>query len=47
MTAPPLAHAGHWISGLLYLAPVLIIVGALYWQSWRDKRRARRGDVPD
>ena len=34
-----LAHAGHWIAGLLYLAPVLIVVGALWYQSWKDKRR--------
>ncbi len=34
-----LAHAGHWFAGLLYLAPVLIVVGALGYQSWKDKRR--------
>jgi hypothetical protein len=33
-----LAHAGHWLAGLLYLAPVLIVVGALVYQSWKDKR---------
>jgi hypothetical protein len=33
-----LAHAGHWFAGLLYLAPVLIVVGALLYQSWKDKR---------
>jgi hypothetical protein len=33
-----LAHAGHWIAGLLYLAPVLIVVGALAYQSWKDRR---------
>jgi hypothetical protein len=33
-----LAHAGHWFAGLLYLAPVLIVVGALGYQSWKDKR---------
>jgi hypothetical protein len=32
------AHAGHWLANLLYLAPVLVIVGALTFQSWRDKR---------
>jgi 4-hydroxybenzoate polyprenyltransferase len=40
-----LAHAGHWIAGLLYLAPVLIVVGALLYQSWKDKRRG--DDEPD
>ena len=38
MIAPPLAHAGHWLASLLYLAPVLVVVGALVWQSWREKR---------
>ena len=33
-----LAHAGHWLAGLLYLAPVLIVVGALLYQSWKDRR---------
>jgi hypothetical protein len=32
------AHAGHWFAGLLYLAPVLIVVGALGWQSYKDRR---------
>jgi hypothetical protein len=39
MISPPLAHAGHWIASLLYVAPVAVIVGALLWQSRRDKRR--------
>jgi hypothetical protein len=39
MIAPPLAHAGHWLASLLYVLPVLLIVGALRWQSWRDTRR--------
>jgi hypothetical protein len=34
-----LAHAGHWLAGLLYLAPVVIVVGALGYQSWKDRRR--------
>jgi hypothetical protein len=25
-----LAHAGHWLSSVLYLAPVLILAGALF-----------------
>jgi hypothetical protein len=40
-----MAHAGHWLAGLLYLAPVLIVVGALVLQSWKDKRRG--GDDDD
>ena len=34
----PLAHAGHWAVGLLYLAPVLIVVGFLGVQWWKDRR---------
>ncbi|HWI75072.1 MAG TPA: hypothetical protein VNT55_24125 [Baekduia sp.] len=45
-----MAHAGHWLAGLLYLAPVLIVVGALVFQSWKDKRLGddeRESDTPD
>ena len=41
------AHAGHWFAGLLYLAPVLIVVGALLWQSHKDKRLSDDEDDPD
>ncbi len=41
------AHAGHWIAGLLYLAPVLIVVGALMYQSWKDKRLGEDDDERD
>ena len=34
----PIAHAGHWIASLLYVVPVAVIVGALLWQSRREKR---------
>jgi hypothetical protein len=48
-----LAHAGHWLAGLLYLAPVLIVVGALVLQSYKDRRLGpedgdeRPDDTPD
>jgi len=43
-----LAHAGHWLLSLLYLAPVLIVVVALAWQGRRDKRTGRSTeDEPD
>jgi len=35
---PPFAHAGHWIAQLLYLAPVLAMVGALIWSRIRGPR---------
>jgi hypothetical protein len=31
----PLAHAGHWAAQLLYLAPVLAMVGAILWAKLR------------
>jgi hypothetical protein len=42
-----LAHAGHWIAGLLYLAPVLIVVGALVLQNWKDRRAGDRSPDDD
>jgi hypothetical protein len=44
MSAPPLAHVGHWYHSLLYLAPVVIVVVFLWLQERRDRRR---GDVDD
>jgi hypothetical protein len=41
------AHAGHWLAGLMYLAPVLIVVGALGFQSWKDRRAGDAGREPD
>jgi len=41
------AHAGHWLAGLLYLAPVLIVVGALVFQSWKDRRLGEDEDGPE
>ena len=43
----PLAHAGHWLAELLYVAPVLVIVGWIGVRSLIDKRAERRGDPPD
>jgi hypothetical protein len=39
---PPLAHAGHWAAQLLYLAPVVAMVGAIVWAKIRG-----RGSVED
>jgi hypothetical protein len=38
------AHAGHWISGLLYLVPLLALVVAVGIGKLRDRRgRGRHG----
>jgi cytochrome c-type biogenesis protein CcmH/NrfF len=44
MIAPPFAHLGHWYQSLLYLAPVVIVVVALWVQ---ERRARRRGDGDD
>jgi hypothetical protein len=36
---PPIAHFGHWYVDLLYLAPLLVVLGALGLSSLRDRRR--------
>jgi hypothetical protein len=37
-----IAHAGHWIEGAIFAAPVLIVAGALGYSSMRERRRRRR-----
>jgi hypothetical protein len=49
MTQLLIAHAGHWAVNLLYVLPLVIAVGALATQSWRDKRQEKaaiRDDKP-
>jgi hypothetical protein len=40
MTVPP-AHVGHWLAELMYVAPVVIIVGWLSVRALMDRRRER------
>jgi hypothetical protein len=35
----PFAHAGHWITDLLTVVPVVIVIAVLVIHSWREKRR--------
>lgn len=35
-----LAHAGHWLTSLLYVVPIVVVLGALGFQVVREKRRA-------
>jgi cytochrome c-type biogenesis protein CcmH/NrfF len=37
----PLAHVGHWYHAILYLAPVLLVVVALWLSSLRERRAER------
>ena len=43
----PIAHFGHWYVTLLYMGPVIVLVAALSFQSWREKRRNRGKDSSD
>jgi hypothetical protein len=37
-----IAHAGHWAINLLYVAPLLVVVGVLGVQSLKSRRELRR-----
>jgi hypothetical protein len=41
----PIAHAGHWAVDLLYVAPLLVAVGVLGYQSMKDRRAVKAGEV--
>jgi hypothetical protein len=43
----PIAHFGHWYVSILYMGPVIVLVAALSFQSWRDKRRGGKDDASD
>ena len=49
---PLIAHVGHWLTDLLYVAPLAVALGFLFLQSRRDKNReesenaAPTADVP-
>ncbi len=38
----PLAHVGHWAVNLLYVAPLVVVVGVLGYQSLKDRRQLKR-----
>jgi hypothetical protein len=41
-----LAHAGHWLVNLAYIAPLIFLVGVILVGKVRD-RRAGSGDQPE
>ena len=45
---PLIAHAGHWITDLLYVLPLAVALGFLALQSMRDRRKddADGGQAP-
>jgi hypothetical protein len=48
MITLPIAHAGHWFEGALYLAPVVILVVVLFLQGRKedDEEVAPEGGDP-
>ena len=42
----PLAHAGHWIAELLYVVPVLAVVGWISIRAIIDRRRQAADEPP-
>jgi hypothetical protein len=47
ITTLPIAHAGHWFEGALYLAPVVILVIVLFVQGRKDDDEDITGDGGD
>lgn len=43
----PIAHAGHWAVNLLYIAPLVIAVSVLGYQSIKDRRQLKSGQAPE
>ena len=42
MSAPILAHAGHWLANVAYAAPVVVLLGWMATVRLRDARARRR-----
>jgi hypothetical protein len=40
IAAPLLGHAGHWLVSVLYVTPVVLVVGALAFFAIRDRGSA-------
>lgn len=42
----PVAHVGHWLANLLYLAPVIVLAAGIAYQRMAD-RKARKSAQDD
>lgn len=42
-----LAHTSHWLVNVLYMTPVIIVVGFVSIQALRDRRAQAQSDAPD
>jgi hypothetical protein len=43
----PLAHAGHWLESVLFLAPVVVLVVILTVQGRREPSKAPDGEADE
>ena len=41
----PLAHAGHWLVNLAYIAPLVFLIAVIGWGKLKE-RRTPRADGP-
>jgi len=39
----PLAHAGHWLVNLAYIAPLIFLVALIGWGKLKERRSPRTG----
>jgi hypothetical protein len=44
MSVPPLAHAGHWLAQIAYLAPLVVLAAILVVGKLRSRRERRRSE---
>ena len=44
MSVPPLAHAGHWLAQIAYLAPLVVLDAMLVAGKLRSRRQRRRNE---
>jgi len=38
----PLAHAGHYLTWVLYLPPVLVVIASIAWTKLSERRERKR-----
>lgn len=47
MSAPVLAHAGHWLANLVFAVPMLMLVLLFTVGGWIERRRGVREPADD
>jgi len=43
----PFAHAGHWLVNVAYLAPLIVLSGAIGWGKLKERRAPRAGGTTE